>query len=70
MQNLKVNSIDWRERRLNRKLYVDQSVNLKLDQGRRLEEELDKDAVCRPFYSTCIANILPKKLLRAAETSK
>jgi hypothetical protein len=33
MQNLKLNSIDWRERRLNRKLYMDQSVNLKLDQG-------------------------------------
>ena len=33
MQFLKVNSMDWRERILNRKLYMDQSVNLKLDQG-------------------------------------
>jgi len=33
MQNIKVNIIEWRERRLNRKLYMDQSVNLKLDQG-------------------------------------
>jgi hypothetical protein len=33
MQNLKVNRIDWRETRLNKKLYMDQSVNLKLDQG-------------------------------------
>jgi hypothetical protein len=33
MQNLKANIIDWRERRLNRKLYMDQSVNLKLVQG-------------------------------------
>jgi len=33
MQNLKVNIIDWHERKLNRKLYMDQSVNLKLNQG-------------------------------------
>jgi hypothetical protein len=33
MRNLKLNINDWRERRLNKKLYMDQSVNLKLDQG-------------------------------------
>jgi hypothetical protein len=29
----------------------------------RLEEELDKDAVCHHFYSTYILNTLPRKLL-------
>jgi hypothetical protein len=33
MQILTESDIDWRERRLNRKLYMDQSVILKLDQG-------------------------------------
>jgi hypothetical protein len=28
----------------------------------RLEEELDKDAVCHHFYSTYIVNTLPRKL--------
>ena len=28
----------------------------------RLEEELDKDAVCHQFCSTCTANALPRKL--------
>jgi hypothetical protein len=30
----------------------------------RLEEELDKDAVCHHFYSTYIVNTLPRKLLK------
>ena len=39
MQNLKLNSNDWRERIFNRKLYMDQSVNLKLDQGGDKKDE-------------------------------
>jgi hypothetical protein len=37
---------------------------------RRPEEELDKDTVCHPFYSTYTANILRRKLLKSLETSK
>jgi len=33
MQILKETGIDWRERRLNSKLYMDQSVKIRLDQG-------------------------------------
>jgi hypothetical protein len=51
------------------KLHMDHSVKLKLDQGKtrewRLEEELDRDAVCCWFHSTCTATTLPRKLLKA-----
>jgi hypothetical protein len=47
--------------RLISKLCKDQSVKLSLDQrrqeGRRLEDETDKDVVCT-------ANILPRKILK------
>ena len=74
MQILEVTGSDWHERRLTSKLYMDQSVKLKLGQGEmrewRLEEELEKDAVCCWFHSTCTATTLPRKLLKALETSK
>ena len=35
----------------------------------RLEEELDKDAVCHQFCSTCTANALPRKLWMGLGTS-
>ena len=35
----------------------------------RLEEELDKDALCDQFCSTCTANALPRKLWMGLETS-
>ena len=35
----------------------------------RLEEELDKDAVCHKFYSTCTANALRRKLWMGLEIS-
>jgi len=35
----------------------------------RMEEELDKDAVCHQFCSTCTANALPRKLWMGLETS-
>ena len=50
-------------------------IELKYDwtEGRqevcRLEEELDKDAVCHQFCSTCTANALPRKLWMGLETS-
>ena len=39
MQILKVTGTDQHERRLTSKLYVDQSVKLKLDRGRRESED-------------------------------
>jgi hypothetical protein len=36
----------------------------------RLEEELDKDAVCHQFFSTYTANALQGKLWKGLETSK
>ena len=39
-------------------------------EGRRLEEELDKDAVCHRFYSTCTGSTLTTRLLKGLETSK
>jgi len=35
-----------------------------------MEEQLEKDAVCRRFYSTCTANILHMNPLKDLETSK
>jgi hypothetical protein len=72
---LQKNGIDWRERRLISKLYMDQSLKVGLDQGGdkrvpRLEEALDKDVVCHHFYSTYTVNTLPRKLLKVLETSK
>ena len=73
MQVLKRTGIDWRERRLISKLYMDQRVNVDWTEGRqevcRWEEELDKDAVCHQFCSNCTANALPRKLWMGLETS-
>ena len=72
MQILKRTGIDWRERRLISKLYMDQRVKVRLDRGEtrvcRLEEELDKGAVCHQFCSTCTANALPRKLWMGLES--
>ena len=73
MQILKRTGIDLRERRLISKLYTEQKVKVRLAEGRkevcRLEEELDKDAVCHQFCLTCTANTLPRKLWMGLETS-
>ena len=58
-----------------KKLCVDQKVNKWLYKEdtrsmKKLEEELEKGAVCRRFYWTYTANILPGKLLKDLETSK
>ena len=72
MQILKETSIDWQESRLKSKLYMDQRVQLKLDQEEtsRLEEELEKDTTCRRIFSTCTANTLSRKLLKVLGTWK
>ena len=73
MQILKRTGIDWRERRLISELYMDQRVKYDWTEGRqevcRLEEGLDKDAVCHQFCSTCTANSLPRKLWMGLGTS-
>jgi len=72
MQILKRTGIDWRERRLANCTWI---RGLKYDwtEGRqevcRLEEELNKDAVCHQFCSICTANALPRKLWMGLETS-
>ena len=70
MQILKEISFDWQERMLINKLYMDQSVQLKLDQEEtsRLEEELEKDFACRRVYSTFTVNTLSRKLLKGLGT--
>ena len=73
MQILKRTGIDWRERSLMSKLYMEQKVKVDWTEGRqgvcRLEEEFDKDAVCHQFCLTCTANALPRKLWMGLETS-
>ena len=73
MQMLKRIGIDWRERRLISKLYMEQNVKVRWTKRRqevcRLEEEFDKDAVCHQFCLTCTANALPRKLWMGLETS-
>ena len=57
-----------------RKLYMYQSVKVRLDQETHevwgLEEELDMDAVCYRFYSTYTASTLPRKILKGLQTSE
>ena len=73
MQTLKRTDIDWRERRLLANCTRIRGLNYDWTEGRqtvcRLEEELDKDAVCHQFCSTCTANALPRKLWMCLGTS-
>jgi hypothetical protein len=74
MQILKGIGIDRCERRLISKLYMEQSVKIRLDQGEKRSVKIgrgvNKVAVCRRFCSTYTANILLRKLLKGLETSK
>ena len=74
MQILKRIGIDWRERRLISKLYVEQKVKYNWTEERQevciLEEEFNKDAVCHQFCSACTVSVLPRKLWMGLETSK
>jgi hypothetical protein len=73
MQTLKRTGIDWRERRLISKLYMDQRLKYNWTEGIQelcsLNEELDKDALCHQFYSIYIANAFPRKLWKGLESS-
>jgi hypothetical protein len=74
MQILKGIGINWCKRRLIRKLYMDQSVKLRLDQGEtrsvKIGRGVRQGCGCHHFYSTCTANILPRKLLKVLESAK
>jgi len=66
MQIPKETGIDWRDRRLIDKLYMDRGVKTTSGSTRHKEcevgKELDKDAVCHRFYITDAASTLPRKL--------
>jgi len=51
MQILKGTGFDWSKRRLIGKLYVDQSVKLRLDQGETRSVKMEEDFV---FFALCI----------------
>ena len=74
MQILKETGIDWRGKRLISKLYMTQSVKVRLNRGEtrsvKIGRGVIKDAVCHQFCSTCTANTLPRKLWEGWETSK
>jgi hypothetical protein len=74
MEMLKKTGIDWRERRLIRKLYMDQSVKVRVDQGVtknvKIGRGVRQGCCLSPLYSTCIVNMFPRKLLKVLETSK
>jgi hypothetical protein len=53
---------------------MDQSVKVRVDQGVtrsvKMEDELDKAAICRQFSSTYTASILPREILKGLQISK
>jgi hypothetical protein len=75
MQILEETGINWRERRLINKFYMDQCVKVGYDwtKGRhkvwRLDEELDKVAAYHRFYSANAVNTLAMTLYKGWETS-
>jgi hypothetical protein len=51
MQILKGTGIDWSKRRLFSRLYVDQSVKLRLDQGEKRIVKVEEDVM---FFALCV----------------
>ena len=74
MQIPKGTDVDWHERKLISKFYMEHVSNWNLTKGRqeilRFYEELDEDAVCHRFCLACTANNLPTKLLKDWKTSE
>ena len=74
MQIVKETGIDWRGRRLTSKLYVDQSVNVRLDQVDLMSVKTGKGVRQGCCLSLIIliyrATTLPGMLLNVLETSK
>lgn len=67
-------SIDWQERKLISRTVQGSVLKQDCSKGRqeikRLEKELDKDAVCHKLSHTYTVNVLPMKLLKVFESSK
>ena len=73
MQILKETSIDWPEKRLILNctwVRVLSTAGQIRDEVWRWEEELDKDAVCRRFYSAFTTSTVPRMPLKDLETSE
>ena len=75
MHILELTGIDWREGRFISKLYLDQSIKIRLDQGGdktcedRKRRQKTMQFVTPSFYSTCTANILRRIFLKGLENS-
>jgi hypothetical protein len=74
MEILKKTDIDWCERILVSKLYIGQSVKVRVDQGVaksvKIGRGVRKGCCLSPLYLICIVNTFPRKLLKVLETSK
>ena len=72
MQIIKETGICWPERMLISRLYMDQSVKIRVDHGKTRNVKngkgLDRNVVCHRFHSTYRANTLHMKLLKGLET--
>jgi len=73
MQILKRTSIDWRERRLISKLFMDQRVKLRVDRGEIKSVQIGKGArqgfCLSPILFKLFKNALPRKLWMGLGTS-
>jgi hypothetical protein len=74
MHILQETGIDGRERRFVRKLYLEQSVKVRLEKGKtrsvKTGREVRRGCCLLPVLFDYSANVLPRKLLKVLETSK
>jgi hypothetical protein len=66
MHILKNNGIDWRERRLISKLYTDQSVKIRLDQGESISVKIERGVRKGCHISSIIFNLYSEHLTKGA----
>jgi hypothetical protein len=74
MQILKGSGIDWRKRRLISKLYMEQSVKVRLDQGEtrsvKIGRRVRQGCCLLPILFNLYSEYLTKEALEGLETSK
>jgi len=68
MQILKRTGINWRERRLISKLYMDQRVKLRMDRGETRSVQIGRGVRQGCCLSPTLFNALPRKLWMGLET--